>query len=79
MKTTTWLVSATLCLATLQLVAATPIDAKKKNDVLPKDASVDQKLPKEDLKIEQILRQDNKPKEVNIWTFNRLDDCSTGF
>lgn len=58
-----WIFSATICLATFQLVAATPIDAKRKHDVLPKDVSVDEKLPKQDLKIDQILRQDKKPEE----------------
>ena len=64
---TRWIFSAAVCLATFQLVVATPIDAKKKtSDVLPKDVSVDEKLPKEELKIDQILKQDDKPQEVKI-------------
>jgi hypothetical protein len=61
---TKWLLSAAICLATFHLSATSPVDAKKKNDALLKDVSVDAKLPKESLKIEKIL-EDKKPEEVS--------------
>jgi hypothetical protein len=61
---TEWLLSAAICLATFHLSATSPVDAKKKNDALLKDVSVDAKLPKDSLKIEKIL-EDKKPEEVS--------------
>ena len=56
---TKWLFSVTICLATFQLGATSPLAAREK-DLLPKDVSVDEQLPNEGLKIEQILKEDSK-------------------
>jgi hypothetical protein len=53
---TKWLFSVTICLATFQLGATSPLAAREK-DLLPKDVSVDEQLPNEGLKIEQILKE----------------------
>jgi hypothetical protein len=60
---TKWLFSVTICLATFQLGATSPLAAREK-DLLPKDVSVDEQLPNEGLKIEQILKEDSKVEEV---------------
>jgi hypothetical protein len=60
---TKWLFSVTICLATFQLGATSPLAAREK-DLLPEDVSVDEQLPNEGLKIEQILNEDSKIEEV---------------